>query len=76
MTKFVLHFLQIIDECSPDKNLKNSLMAKYQRYWNNFLNGNMKDRHLFSMFCYENFVSLEYFPYIVSGGVVTSICSH
>nr|XP_018667138.1 uncharacterized protein LOC100186235 isoform X2 [Ciona intestinalis] len=30
------------------------------------LSGNMKDRHLFSMICYENFASMHHLPYILS----------
>uniref|UniRef100_H2ZMD1 Uncharacterized protein n=3 Tax=Ciona savignyi TaxID=51511 RepID=H2ZMD1_CIOSA len=30
------------------------------------LAGNMKDRHLFSMICYENFASMHQLPYILS----------
>jgi len=32
-----------------------------------FWTGNMKDRHLFSMLCYENFASLHHLPFILSG---------
>ncbi|XP_077968387.1 uncharacterized protein LOC144422261 [Styela clava] len=35
--------------------------------------GNMRDRNLFSMLCFENFASLEQYPYILSVYKVTDI---
>jgi len=33
----------------------------------NLIVGQMRDRHLFSIFCYENFAHLPHLPYILSG---------
>ncbi|XP_078484310.1 uncharacterized protein LOC100186235 [Ciona intestinalis] len=50
---------------NPSKTQTGTLNKKVS-FLDWLLSGNMKDRHLFSMICYENFASMHHLPYILS----------
>ncbi|XP_078484285.1 uncharacterized protein LOC100178110 [Ciona intestinalis] len=57
---------KLLEDVEANNAPKNFMLFLQIFFFKSKLVGDLKDRHLFSMLCYENFSSLSYLPYILS----------